>query len=302
MIISSVPSKPITKPKIAYTLGDPGGIGPELFTKFYDKYKNNNHYEIILVDQNLNPNIQKSKPSKEAGEHAYQTLVKANQMLLNKEADFLVTGPVCKESLWLAGIELSGQTEVLASLNKLNRNQIEMFFILETFRIVLATRHEALKDVSQLYLQRIETVIQHSKDALKKIFKIPNAKIAILGLNPHAGENGIIGNEEKDFVSKLIAPNKDLFGPFSPDACLANAAQKYLTKLEPDFDLYIAAYHDQALPLIKGIGGLKAINMTYGLPYLRVSVDHGTAYDLVGTGKASIESLEACTEFCLKLS
>lgn len=298
--------------KIAYTLGDLGGIGLEIFEKFHKEYKDHPSLRITLIDdefdyQKLVSKIQIGTASAESGKHAYTVLEYANKMLCKNEYDYLITGPVAKESLWLAGIQCSGQTELLAMLNNLSREEIEMFFVLDNLRIVLATRHVPISEVPKTLKERFRAVLDNSINSLNKIWQISQTRIAVAGLNPHAGENGILGNEEKEFMQSIIdqknkSQSTKISGPFASDSLLAKAAQNYLSGLEPEYDLYIAAYHDQALPLIKGIGGLKAINITAGLPYLRLSVDHGTGFDIAGKGIASPGALIACTEYCLKLS
>lgn len=300
------------KIKIGYTLGDLGGVGPEIFAKFKAKNSNNPNFEIILVDEILLgkegleqkiKNIKTGKPSKEAGLHAFKTLELANKLALDKKIDYLVTGPVAKESLALANYDFSGQTEVLAHINNLSREDIEMFFLLDNFRVVLATRHIPLKDISTELSRRFEKVLYNSFEALEKIFGTHDAKIAVAGLNPHAGENGLIGNEEIEFmrpiISKLNQANskKKVEGPFPADTMFAKVAHNYLANDKPPYDLYVAAYHDQALPMIKGLAGFRAINLTTGLPYIRVSVDHGTAYDIAGKNIADADGLTACTQF-----
>lgn len=319
----------VNKLRIGYTLGDLAGVGPEIFYKFQKHYHDKEELQIVLLDSNfddLEKKIQIGKACALSGEHAYKTLLKADTMLKNKDLDYLITGPVAKESLWLAGIQCSGQTELLARINGLTREEIEMFFILDNFRVVLATRHIAIADVAQVLEERLSSVINNSILSLKNLFKIPEPKIAVAGLNPHAGENGIIGLEENKFIKSCIESFKDkvnISGPFSADTLFAQAAQTYLSSRfqapgsgeesthEPrsqnqtnqiPFDLFVAAYHDQILPLIKGIGGLKAINLTYGLPYVRLSVDHGTGFDIVGQNIASYAGLEACTDYCFSLS
>ena len=297
-----------TKKKIAFTLGDLGGIGPEIYKKFL---KNNldKSFDFVLVDEELNYQkklfeLEPGKPSKISGQHAYETLKLADQLCREGKVDYLITGPVAKESLWLAGIQVSGQTELLAKFNELSREEIEMFFVLDEFRTVLATRHIPIKDVPEVLEQRLKYVLKNSVSALKNIFNIANPSIAVAGLNPHAGENGIIGLEEKIFMKQIISdfvesnPEVDVSGPYSPDSMLAFAAQKYLNNQKLNHDLYVAAYHDQVLPLIKGIGGLRAINLTVGLPYIRLSVDHGTGFDIVNRDIASPEGFESCLNFC----
>lgn len=296
------------KKKIAFTLGDLGGIGPEIFQKFV---KNNldKSFDFVLVDEELNYQkklleIEPGKPSEISGKHAYEALKLADQLCRDGKVDYLITGPVAKESLWLAGIQVSGQTELLAKFNELSREEIEMFFVLDEFRTVLATRHIPIKDVPDLLEHRLKHVLKNSVSAMKNIFNITKPSIAVAGLNPHAGENGIIGLEEKTFMKQIISDFVEsnaevkVSGPYSPDSMFALAAQKYLNNEKLSHDLYVAAYHDQVLPLIKGIGGLRAINLTVGLPYIRLSVDHGTGFDIVNRDIASPEGFESCLNFC----
>jgi 4-hydroxythreonine-4-phosphate dehydrogenase len=306
---SSLNNKPIN---IGYTLGDPAGIGPEIFFKFQEKFQNNSNFNIVLIDDLKSYNqvlskIKLGQPSGFCGEHCYHSLKKADFLFRQKQIDFLVTGPVSKESLWMAGLNFSGQTELLASINDLNSDDIEMFFVLDDFRVVLATRHIAINQVSENLKKRLPRVLKNSTKAMQDIFGIKKPRMAIAGLNPHAGENGIIGKEENQFMSRMINSfvsqnNADISGPFPADALLARAGQNYLNKNKQDFDLFVAAYHDQVLPLIKGLGGFRAINMTVGLPYLRLSVDHGTGFDIAGLNLASFEGLVACTQMSLKIS
>lgn len=297
------------KIKIGYTLGDLGGIGPELFYKFEKSNRDNPLFEIILIDdeakaKSIIKNIDLGQATAEAGDHAFKTLEKASKMASNNEIDYLVTGPVAKESLKMAGYEFSGQTEALAHINNLSSKDIEMFFILDEFRAVLGTRHIPLKDVPENISKGLDQVLENSLVGLKKIFNISNPKVAIAGLNPHAGENGMLGREELDYINPVIQKykaneNLEIAGPFSADWLFAQAAQSYLKNEKQAFSLYVACYHDQVLPVIKGVGGFKAINLTVGLPFVRVSMDHGTGFDIVGQNKADLEGIQTCTEFCI---
>lgn len=298
--------------KVAYTIGDPAGIGAEIFEAFKRSNINNPHFEMVLIDdldylKKIHQKISLGEASSLGGDYSFNILKQAHQAALMGDVDYLVTGPVAKESLWLAGHKYSGQTELLASFNDLSSQDIEMFFLLEELRVVLATRHIPLKNVAERMIKRLPTVLTNSKKALKNIWGIDNPKIAVAGLNPHAGENGILGTEEIEIMNPLLAEFKQanpfsvIDGPISADSLLARAAQNYLHGKEQEYDLMISAYHDQVLPMIKGIGGLRAINLTAGLPYLRVSVDHGTGFDIVAKGVASSESFSACTEFLLNL-
>lgn len=326
--------QPRTKAKLrlAYTLGDLAGIGEEIFFKFKKQYQNRDDLEIVLLDehfayQDLTSKIEKGKCSALAGEHSYKVLEYANHKLNDGDFDYLVTGPVAKESLWLADIKCSGQTELLAQLNGLSRDDIEMFFILDDIKVVLATRHVPIIHVPELLETRLAKVIDNSLKALKNIWSINKPRLAVAALNPHAGENGIIGLEENRFMKKIVNDARqtyklDIEGPLPADTLFARMAQEWFeagsskfeknSNFEPQtsnikdskaiFDLYIAAYHDQALPLIKGLGGLRAINLTAGLSYIRLSVDHGTGFDIVGKGIASPEGLFACSDYCFLLN
>ena len=375
---------------LLYTLGDLSGIGPEIFFKFTrdleriseQEWQFNKNVKIILADDlsQVKKNtalLKMGEASNISGEHSYQTLVKAHSLCLSGLADYLITGPVSKESLSLAKHHYSGQTELLAKLNKLTASDVEMLFIAQDgrlagrtssrlrrrndrsvlevissdaeharqvsyaskrkykldlsslhedhednenaeigvceqspndFRIILATRHIPLNEVSKELQQNFHKVIKHSIKLLVTVFNIKSPSIGIAGLNPHAGENGLIGDEESTWMNEIIKsfrslhPEINLTNTLPADSILAQAARAFLKGESVAHDLYISAYHDQCLPLIKGIAGYNAINMTYGLPYIRVSVDHGCAFDIAGKGIADHSALLACTNFCIQQS
>jgi 4-hydroxythreonine-4-phosphate dehydrogenase len=323
---------------LLYTLGDLSGIGPEIFFKFTrgleriseQEWQFNKNVKIILADDlyQVKRNtalLKMGEASDISGEHSYQTLVKANSLCLSGLADYLITGPVSKESLSLAKHHYSGQTELLAKLNKLTASDVEMLFIAngtahnknaeigvpvhaQDFRIILATRHIPINQVSKELQQNFHKVIKHSIKLLDIVFNIKSPSIGIAGLNPHAGENGLIGDEESTWMNEVIKsfrnshPKINLTDTLPADSILAQAARAFLKGESVAHDLYISAYHDQCLPLIKGIAGYNAINMTYGLPYIRVSVDHGCAFDIAGQGIADHSALLACTNFCIQQS
>lgn len=286
--------------KLGLTIGEPCGIGLELWQKIE---KNS---DLVLVDdlEELKEFTgKKAGPSAEAGHYCYKVLVRAHQMALNGDIDALITGPVSKESMHLAGLKYNGQTEVLAKLNNLSSSEVQMFFVANDLRLVLLSRHIPLKDAAEAYLKNLASCLEVSVNALEKIFAIHKGKIAICGLNPHAGESGLLGQEELEIQKQIESfrseyPDFSISEPLAADACLAKAGQQYLQQEKQNYDLYVAAYHDQALTMIKAVAGFKAINLSVGLPYIRVSVDHGTAFDIVGKGKANTESLEACINFC----
>jgi 4-hydroxythreonine-4-phosphate dehydrogenase len=306
---------------LLYTLGDLSGIGPEIFFKFTrdleriseQEWQFTKDIKIILADdlKEVKKNtalLKMGEASDISGEHSYQALVKAHSLCLSGLADYLITGPVSKESLSLAKHHYSGQTELLARLNNLTASDVEMLFIAKGFRIILATRHIPISQISKELQKNFHKVIKHSIELLGTVFNIKSPSIGIAGLNPHAGENGLIGNEESTWMNEVIKsfrnshPETNLTDTLPADSILAQAARAFLKGEAVAHDLYISAYHDQCLPLIKGIAGYNAINMTYGLPYIRVSVDHGCAFDIAGQGIADHSALLACTNFCIQQS
>ncbi len=297
--------------KIAYSAGDPAAIGFEIFQKVQAQLKISNplNIDLILVDDLESLTHIASlghKPSALAGEHVYQSLKKAHHLALNSEVSFIITGPVSKNSLQLAGYPYSGQTEVLASLNQIPSSQVEMIFVYKDFRILLGTRHLPLREVPQAFMDRCSPAIEHAIQAAENLFKIKNPRIAVAGLNPHAGENGLLGLEEIELNKSIELvqakyPQNLISKPLSADSLFAKAAQAVLGSRSPDYDVYVAAYHDQALALIKGISAYRAVNLSYGLPYLRLSVDHGTAFDIAGQNLASEEGLLACLDLAHSL-
>jgi len=319
--------KSLDKVNLFFTLGDLAGIGPEIFFKFTKNLKQLNKQEwelqenikIILVDElalvedffstiNSNHISQSRSSSAICGKHSFMTLKQASYLCKKTPNSFLITGPVSKESLALAGYKFSGQTEALAHINNLKAKDVEMLFIARDFRIILATRHIAVEKIKTQLKSNLSSVLKHSRDILLDIFCIKEPRIGIAGLNPHAGENGLIGDDENLWIKPIINELREEFpdtffsDPLAADSLLASAARKYLTETSPEYDLYISPYHDQCLPLIKGIAGYQAINMTYGLPFIRVSMDHGCAFDIAGRGIADFSGLQACTEFCINIA
>ncbi len=291
--------------KIAYTAGDPAGIGYEIFNKSRSQeLALKLGIELILVDdlgELAKFKTSKPGPSAAAGEHAYQTLAKAHQMAVKGEVKAIITGPVAKGSLHMAGYQFSGQTEVLAHLNNLKSSDIEMIFVYKNFRTLLTTRHIAISEVPAAFIKRSAQAIEHAIAATTQLFKIKSPRIALAGLNPHAGEGGLFGKEEEQLAEMLEEMRNKykqatISDYMSADSLFAQAAQVMFKGEDPAYDIYLAAYHDQALPLIKGISGFGAVNLSYGLPYLRVSMDHGTGFDIAGQNIASEEGLIACME------
>jgi len=220
-----------------------------------------------------------------------------------------VTGPICKKSWSLAGHNFSGQTEVLAK--SCGVKNVGMLFTAKSpitgwrFNTLLATTHIPLCEVPK----KLNTELIHSKLDLFKDFcssYIDNPKLKVAGLNPHAGEEGILGNEEKDWLNdSLIAwneKNRDikLLGPLSPDSCWNSSAKAWRNKDAERHDGILAMYHDQGLIPMKVIALNYSVNTTIGLPFIRTSPDHGTGFDIAGKGIAQsqsmIEAIKAAVE------
>lgn len=217
------------------------------------------------------------------------TLEKAASICQNKLADALVTGPVNKAVINDAGIAFAGHTEFFAAC--CNVKQTVMLFVVNHLKVALVTTHLPLAEVPRaITKERLQAIIHILNDGLKQQFKIDSPRILVCGLNPHAGENGYLGREEIDTITPVLntlrTQSYKLEGPLSADTIFT---QKHLKKA----DAVLAMYHDQALPLVKYIGFGHAVNVTLGLPFVRTSVDHGTALDIAGSGKADAGSMKA---------
>ena len=187
----------------------------------------------------------------------------------------------------MAGYPFPGHTELLAHL--VGSSFVGMMFLGSRWKIVLVTTHLPLKDVSKwVTANRVLTILQLTEDGMKKYFGIPHPKFAVLGLNPHCGEEGLLGEEEKKEIVPAIAEAKSLGmnveGPFSPDSFF-DLSRDYT------FDVIVSMYHDQGLIPIKMFDFKEAVNFTLGLPFIRTSVDHGTAYNIAGKGLADPTNL-----------
>jgi 4-hydroxythreonine-4-phosphate dehydrogenase len=239
---------------------------------------------IILPIKSFEQKI--GKPTISSGGAAYLALKTAFKLLKNKIADAAVTAPVSKTALNLAGVKYPGQTEMFADWCGVKN--FVMTFLSKKLRVGLYSIHIPLKEVSKsLKINEFSDKLEVLFSTLKNDLGIKNPKIAVLGLNPHAGENGIIGSEEKDTLEKVIKNEryKEIVnGPFPPDAFFANRRFE-------DYDLVFGLYHDQVLIPFKYINQGMGVNFTAGLPIIRTSPDHGTAYDIAGKGIADETSM-----------
>ena len=286
--------------KIAITTGDPNGIGAEITIKalneldlpqdkivlisnkdILDYYgKLDKKYDIIEIPFDKR-DIKVGKVTKEAGEFSFQSLLKVCEI----KPKAIVTAPVAKNAMYLAGHNFNGQTEVLQKYLAHDNQLAEMLFVANNFRVLLLTRHCALKDV---YLTK-EIIVKKITNLVKTFnnhFNIPNPRFALCGFNTHSGEDGILGREEIDIlipaVKELQALGVDISMPLPADTLFVKAGNHYFKGEKDDYDCYIANYHDQGLIPIKTVAGDKTVNMTIGLDIIRTSPGHGTAFDIAG--------------------
>ncbi len=291
----------IHKVKVGLTMGDPAGIGPAITIKAIQKLKGLADFVIIgdkwvfsqlpisiqklrdieFIDlKNVaHKNFQFGKVKAEYGRASVEYLDKALELIKNKKVDCLVTCPVSKEAVNLAGFKgFSGHTEYLASATK--TKDFVMMLLNKRLKISLVTRHISLKDVPwQLNKDKIYKTIILTYKSLKELFGIKNPRIVVCGLNPHASDNGVMGKEENRIIKPALIRLKRkikgicIDGPQPADIAILKAAQK-------EYDCVIAMYHDQALIPLKISGGYTGVNLTLGLGFVRTSPLHGTAFDI----------------------
>lgn len=229
--------------------------------------------------------------------YVLKTLEVATEACLKKQALGMVTGPVHKATICESGQVFSGHTEFLALKTKSPMTQ--MLFVHPAFKVALLTTHIPLKMVSTSLNQAlIQQHIEMLSHGLNKYWNLTHPKIGVLGLNPHAGENGHLGSEEQQIIIPAIKACQQkgiaVLGPLSGDTA-------FCPKLRNSVDALLAMYHDQALAPIKALGFGEAVNMTLGLPFLRTSVDHGTAFSLAGQGTADPSSFETAFNLAANL-
>jgi 4-hydroxythreonine-4-phosphate dehydrogenase len=317
--------------RVVFTCGDVNGIGPEIAVKAYTKiFNKNNNNQIIFVcprkifdhyykltkatfkyqivnklslsksHLNLIPlsdsKIKFGYPSLTSGKIAFDSIMKSLDLIDQNYADVLVTAPISKEALRFAGISYSGHTELLAQYE--NRNNYLMLFLSEKIKAGLLTIHSPISNVSKLITkEKITKAIKLLSLTAKQDIKIKNPKIAVLGLNPHAGENGLIGDEEEKIIKPAIKISQKRFnvsGPFVPDAFWGNKTYK-------QFDMILGMYHDQVLIPFKLLNFNRGVNFTAGLKLIRTSPDHGTAYDIAGSNKADESSILQSYKYAIKI-
>lgn len=311
---------PTPKPCIAITSGEPAGIGADIVSQlkpadfdarlivigdlnllesrakqlksglqFVHYNQPVNQHSIEVIDLPVQQQVMPGKLNAKNASYVLKTLDRACNGCLNNEFDAMVTAPVQKDIINQAGIQFTGHTEYLAGLCKANKPV--MLLHTEQLRVALATTHLPLRKVADAItvslITEIATIIDHD---LRSRFGLAQPHIKVCGLNPHAGENGYLGNEEIDIIIPalkfLSAAGLNITGPYPADTVFTPDGLV-------DADVVLAMYHDQGLPVLKHAGFHNAVNSTLGLPIIRTSVDHGTALDLAGSGKADPGSLFA---------
>jgi 4-hydroxythreonine-4-phosphate dehydrogenase len=325
-----------TKPRIGVTIGDPAGIGPEVALKavveeevlaacepvligdahYLSRWAHifglNSAFDSINVDDPLplNPStpivynlnnipvsIEMGREQATCGFAAAQFIETATRLCLTGQIDAITTAPINKKSLHLAGYDYPGHTEFLARLTQ--TPEFAMTFISPRLRVSLLTTHVALADVPR-YVKKneLEKLIRLVHREMRA-YGIDHPRIAVAALNPHGGEGTLFGSEEALEMTPAIESCRDqeginVSGPYSGDTIFVRAARG-------EFDLVISCYHDQGLIAVKCLSFGEAVNVTLGLPFIRTSVDHGTAFDIAGQGKADHSSMIAAIKLAAEL-
>jgi 4-hydroxythreonine-4-phosphate dehydrogenase len=287
----------VTKPRIAITVGDPAGIGPEIAARAAADPQVLDACEPILYSQTNGLTFAPGVLSAEAGRAAYDIIVRAVDDAQHGRVGAIATAPVNKEAFRLAGLPWAGHTDLLAHLTGVR--DVAMMFYSEALRVVLATIHIPLAEVSRaLTAASLEATIGLTARELPR-FGIERPRIAVAGLNPHAGEHGLFGQEEESSIRPAVDACRrqgiDVSGPFPGDTVFVRARRG-------EFDVVVACYHDQGLIPMKLVAFGQAVNVTLGLPIVRTSVDHGTAFDIAGKGVADPESMIAAVLLAARLA
>jgi 4-hydroxythreonine-4-phosphate dehydrogenase len=290
----------MTKPRVAITVGDPAGIGPEISLKAASHPEVRAVCEPILYGPTSQSELEQfaaGRVSADAGQCAYDAIVRAVGDAQAGRVDAVATAPINKEAFAAAGLPWRGHTELLAHLTGASR--FAMMFYAEELRVVLATVHIPLADVPRaLTRERLESIVMLAAEQLPE-FGLSRPRLAVAGLNPHAGEHGVIGTEDDEVIRPAIeacrARGVDVHGPFPADTI-------FLRAMKREFDAVVACYHDQGLIPVKLAAFGRAVNVTLGLPIVRTSVDHGTAFDIARRGVADPSSLVEAVRLAARLA
>ena len=298
--------------RLAITMGDAGGIGPEIAIKAALSVRSSEVEPVIIGDRDVIEeaaqltgadteslviedvfrvkDFKKAEPTASAGLAAYNYIKHAVSGCLDGKYYAMVTAPISKKALQMAGLKWPGHTELLAELT--GTEDFAMVLIGGPLRVLLATTHVPLRKVPELITVDLLVGKFRLARMTAEMLGIANARIGVAGLNPHAGEAGVLGKEELEIIAPAIKKSQDegieLSGPYPPDIIFHRAYRGEL-------DIVVSMYHDQGLAPLKMIAFEKGVNLTVGLPIIRTSPDHGTAYDIAWKALADPSSmLEAC--------
>ena len=285
------------KPRIAITSGDPAGIGPEIARKAAGDPRVRKVCEPIVYGPPAGSTFKPGELSADAGRAAYETLCSAVGDARAGVVAAIATAPVNKLAFARAGLPWKGHTDLLAHLTGSTR--VAMMFWSEPLKVVLATIHIPLASVTNaLTRELMDDIIDLSARELPR-FGLEKPRLAVAGLNPHAGEEGLLGHEERKVLRPAIETAQKrgirIDGPFPGDTVFGRAVRG-------EFDAVIACYHDQGLIPVKLLAFGRAVNVTLGLPIIRTSVDHGTAFDIAGKNVADPSSMIEATLLAAKLA
>lgn len=318
--------KSSTKKTIVITMGDPLGVGPEVicrsllkdevrlggefvivgdelaFARVQDYKKVLSLTEVSFLETGSHKQDPGSSEKEKAGRSSFEAIKMAVKLLKSGQGDALVTAPICKEHIYQAGFSFPGHTEYFC--HEFHVKKFAMMLFHDQLRVVLATIHQPLKDIfGDITISNIFEKLEITAKALQSWFGITHPRIAVCGLNPHAGEHGLIGREEQDIILPAIEKFQKIehnravqvFGPEPADTVFVKA-------LSHAYDAVLCLYHDQALIPIKTTGFKETVNLTLGLPFVRTSPAHGTAFDIVGQNKADPTSMMKAIQAAKMLS
>jgi len=286
-----------SKPRIAITVGDPAGIGPEIAQKAAAHAVVLEACEPVLYGPPDQPGFEPGVLSAASGRAAYDAICAAVRDAQSGRVDAIATAPISKLAFARAGLPWKGHTDLLAELTGASR--VAMMFWSEPLKVILATVHVPLADVpATVTRELLAGVIDLTAKELPR-FGMTTPRLALAGLNPHAGEEGVIGTEEQHVLRPAVEDARsrgiDIHGPFPGDTIFVRASRH-------EFDAVIACYHDQGLIPVKLLAFGSAVNVTLGLPIVRTSVDHGTAFDIAGKGVADPSSMIEATLLAARLA
>src|SRR5215204_3354387 len=326
----------MTPPLVAVTMGDPAGVGPEIIAKTFadPDFRKENRALVVgdakilerairLLELELHANVI-SAPEEagfgegtvdvvqvgelpedlpfgeldaRAGAAAFEYLERAIGLASDRKVAAIATAPLNKEAMHLGGYRYPGHTEILAELT--GTQDYAMMLVTPELKVIHVSTHVALREAIERATEERELAVIHlAHESLRKL-GVEHPKIAVAGLNPHAGEHGLFGNEDADRIEPAVERAKedgiDASGPHAPDTVMMWARRG-------EFDIVVVQYHDQGHIPIKLMGFDTGVNVTVGLPFFRTSVDHGTAFDIAGTGQADHRSLRAALDLARTLA